>query len=58
VIYATISEEVSHHIASIKSSYNNLKILNELYDIHSELELIQLMVNLFNLDLNNDDPWL
>jgi hypothetical protein len=56
VISATVSEEVSHHIASINDSYSTLKRLNDLYDTHSELELIQLMVKLFNLELKNDDP--
>jgi hypothetical protein len=56
VISVTVSEEVSHHIASINDSYSALKRLNDLYDTHSELELIQLMVKLFNLELKNDDP--
>jgi hypothetical protein len=56
VISVTVSEEVSHHIASINDSYSTLKRLNDLYDTHSELELIQLMVKLFNLELKNDDP--
>jgi hypothetical protein len=56
VISATISEEMRHHIASISDSYNVLKRFNDLYDTHYELELIQLMVKLFNLELNNNDP--
>jgi len=44
-----VSEEVSHHIPSISDSYGALKKLNDLYDTHFELWLIQLMVNLFNL---------
>jgi hypothetical protein len=48
VISMTVSEEVSHHIASIKNSYSSLNILNDLYDTHSELELIQLMVKLLS----------
>jgi hypothetical protein len=56
VISMTVSEEVSHHIASINDSYGALKRLNDLYDTHSELELIQLMLKLFNLELKNDDP--
>jgi len=55
VIFATVNE-VSHHIASISDSYRTLKRLNELYDTHSELEFVQLMLKLFNLDLKNDDP--
>jgi hypothetical protein len=55
VIFATLSEEVSRHIPSISDSYGAFKRLNELYDTHYELELIQLMLNLFNLELKNDD---
>jgi hypothetical protein len=32
VISATVSEEVSHHIASINDSYSALKRLNDLHD--------------------------
>ena len=42
--------------ASINGSYIALKRLNELYDTHSEVELIQLMVKLLNLELKNNDP--
>jgi hypothetical protein len=55
VIVATLSEEVSFHIISINDSYSALNILNDLYDTHSELELIQLLVKLFNLELKNDE---
>jgi hypothetical protein len=51
-----VSEEVSHHIISIKDSYGALNKLKDLYDSHSKLELIQLLVKLFNLELKNDDP--
>ena len=30
--------------------------LKELYDSHSELEVVQLMIKLFSLELKNDDP--
>lgn len=55
VIYVTVRKEVSCHIVSINVSYIVLEILNNLYDIHSELELIQLLVKLFDLELKNDD---
>jgi hypothetical protein len=55
LITATASEEVSRHIISIKDSYDALKRLKDLYDSHSELELVQLLVNLFNLELKDDD---
>jgi hypothetical protein len=56
VIVVIASEEVSHHIVSINDSYSPLKELKDLYDTHSELELIQLLVKLFNLELKNDYP--
>jgi hypothetical protein len=56
VIVVTVSEEVSHHIVSINDSYIALYKLKDLYDSHSELEIIQSLVNIFNLELKNDDP--
>jgi len=55
VITAIVSKEVSHHIVSINDSYGALKKLMNLYDSHSKMEPIQLLV-LFNLKLKNDDP--
>jgi hypothetical protein len=46
---------VSCHIISIKHSYGYLNKLKDLYDSHSKLELIQLLVKIFNLELKNDD---
>jgi hypothetical protein len=51
-----MSEEVNRHIVSIIDSYSAWKKLKDFYDTHSELELIQLLVKLFNLELKNDDP--
>ena len=31
-------------------------MLNEVYDSHSKLEFVQLMIKLFILELRNDDP--
>ena len=56
MIFATVSEEVICHIASISDSYGALKRLNYLYATHSEMKLIELMLKLFNLELKNDDP--
>jgi hypothetical protein len=56
VIAVTISEEVSCHVIPIKESYGALKKLKELYDSHSKLEVIQVLVKLFNPELKNDDP--
>jgi hypothetical protein len=47
---------VNHHLFSINDSHSYLDILKNLYETHSKPELIQLMVNLFNLELKNDDP--
>jgi hypothetical protein len=56
LIVASVSEEVSHHIKSIKYSWGALKKLKYLYDSHSKLELIQLLLKLFNLELKDNDP--
>jgi hypothetical protein len=56
LIVARVSKEASCHIISIKDSYGALKKLKDLYDSHSELELIQLLVKFFNLELKDDDP--
>jgi hypothetical protein len=56
VIVVKSSEEVSHHIVSINDSYGALKKLKDSYDSHSKLELVQVLVKRFNLELKNDDP--
>lgn len=38
------------------NSFKALNNLTELYDYHSELEVVQLMINVFNLELKNYDP--
>jgi hypothetical protein len=43
------------HIFSINDSYGTLKKLKDFYDSHLELELIQLLVKLFNLELKKDE---
>ena len=56
LIVASINEEVSRHITPFSNSYGSLKKLKELYDSHSELEFVQLMIKLFSFELKNDDP--
>ena len=56
LIIASISEEVSRHLVSSKSVWEALKKLEDLYDSHSELEIIQLLMKLFNLELKDNDP--
>ena len=58
VITATVSEEVSQHILPARSCFEALKILKELYDSHSEMEVIQLMLKLFSLEVKDNDPML
>ena len=53
---SSVSEKVKCHIRSIDDAWNALKKLKDLFDSHSELELIQLQLKLFNLELKNDDP--
>jgi hypothetical protein len=47
---------VSCHIRSIKDSWGDLKKLNDLYGSHSKLDLIQLLLKLFNLELKDNNP--
>lgn len=56
LIASSVSEEVNRHISSIDDACNALKKLKDLFESHSELELIQLQLKLFNLELKNDDP--
>jgi hypothetical protein len=56
LIAASFSEEVSMHIISCKSVFSALKKLKDLYDSHSELEIIQLLMKLFNLEMKDNDP--
>ena len=51
-----VNEEVSHHITPFLNAYEALSKLKELYDSHSELEIVQLMIKMFSLELKNDDP--
>jgi len=56
LIVASVNEEVSYHIRSIKDSWSALKKLKDPYDSHSKLELIQLLMKLFNLEMKDNDP--
>ena len=56
LIITFVSEEVSRHLVSSKSDWEALKKLKDLYDSHSELEIIQLLMKLFNLELKDNDP--
>ena len=56
LIIASISEEVSRHLVSSKSDWEALKKLKDLYDSHYELEIIQLLMKLFSLELKDNDP--
>jgi len=46
---------VSHDVSQFSNSFEALQKLKEIYDLHSELELVQL-IKLFSLELKNDDP--
>lgn len=50
LIVELVNEEVSCHIAPIMSNaFNALKNLKDLYESYSELEVVQLMIKLFNI---------
>jgi len=56
LIAASINEEVSHHISPFSNAFETLQKLKELYESHFELEVVQLMIKLFSIELKNDDP--
>jgi hypothetical protein len=56
LIVASVSEEVSRHMISCKTAFQALKKLRDLYDSHSELEIIQIIMKLFNLEMKDNDP--
>lgn len=56
MVSSFVSEEVSCHITPITNSYDALKKLKGLNDSHLKLEVVQLMIKLFNLDLRDNDP--
>jgi len=55
LIASLFSEVVNYHISSIDDAWNALKELKDLSESHFELELIQLQLKIFNLELKNDD---
>jgi len=56
LIASFINEEVSLHISPFSNAFEALQKLKTLYDSHFALEVVQLMIKLFNLELQNDDP--
>eukprot|EP00253_Pinus_taeda_P008762 PITA_08762 len=56
LIARSVNEEVSHHISLFSNAFEALQNLNELYDSHYTLEFVQLMIKLFTLELQNNDP--
>ena len=56
LIAASVNEELSRHISPFSNSFAALNKLKELYESHSELEVVQLVIKLFSVELKNDDP--
>ena len=56
LIATSVNEEVSCYILPFSNAFEALQKLKELYDSHSALEVVQLMIKLFSLELQNDDP--
>jgi len=56
LIEASMNEEVSHLFFPFSNAFEALQKLKELYDSHFALEVVQLMIKLFSLELQNDDP--
>ena len=47
---------MSRHTTPFSTAFGALQKLKELYDTHSALEVVQLMIKLFTLELKNNDP--
>jgi len=56
LIASSISEEVSQNISPFSNAFKALQKLKELYESHYTLEVVQLMIKLFTLELQNNDP--
>ena len=56
LIAAYVNEEAGCHISPFLKAFKALQKLKELYDSHSALEVVQLMIKLFSVELQNDDP--
>ena len=56
LISTSVSEEVSRYITQSKTTYYAIEKIKEIYDSHSELEIIQLLLKLFNLEMSDNDP--
>lgn len=56
LIATSVNEEVSRHISPFSNAFEALQKLKELYDSHSTLEVVPLMIKLFSLELQNDNP--
>lgn len=55
LIAASENEEVTCRIAPFTNVFSALKKLKEVSDSHTQLEVVQLMIKLFNLELKDDD---
>ena len=56
LIATLVNKEVSCHISPFSNAFEALQKLKELYDSHSALEVVQLVIKFFTLELQNDDP--
>ena len=55
-IATSVNEDAIRHISPFSNAFEALQKLKELYDSHSELEVVQLMIKLFSYELKNHDP--
>ena len=56
MIIASTNEELSRHISPFSTTFEAFQKMKELYDSHSALKVVQLMIKLFTLELQNNDP--
>lgn len=55
LIATSVNEKVSFHISPFLNAFEALQNLKEMYDSHFELEVVNLLIKLFSLELKNDD---
>eukprot|EP00253_Pinus_taeda_P014908 PITA_14908 len=56
LIATFVNDEVSHHISPYPTTFEAKEKMKKLYDSHFALEVVQLMIKLFTLELQSNDP--
>ena len=56
MITAIVSEEVSQHIFPATYFFQALKRMKDMFGSHTKMEVIQMMLKLFNLEVKDNHP--